>query len=514
MRAVRPDVLTRWLRSLAGGAGDDLDPDADLLRRFVAGRDESAFLELLRRHGPMVLGVCRRLLADPHAAEDAFQATFLVLLRKGPTLARRELLANWLYGVACRVALRARRSRRGAGLPAAEGLPGDEPDPAEAAARRDLERLLDEEVRRLPDNYRRAVVLCYLQGYSYSEAARQLGRPPGTVATWLARARERLRGRLVRRGLGVPATGLAGLLAADRLSAAVPPALVEQSLAAARSILAGQAAAVSPTVLTLARGVSRTMLRTRLGFVALLLVSLAAGGAFVLSSSAFSDKGVPPQEAAGPGDKPRAEDRPPADKGSKSEAESATPLKLTGFSVISLTGAGRVTVKQTGKEAVSVKGDKALAEKSIAKVEKDTLVLVGASSDPFGAGGKKEAAGVVEFVVEVKELRGLILTGAGSMDVKQLKTKELTVNVSGSGDLSLAGKADALQVTVTGAGNVLAGELTTGRTTIQHLGNGKAVVNATKQLEVSIIGNGSVEYLGSPQVRKSVLGLGSVTKKR
>jgi RNA polymerase sigma factor (sigma-70 family) len=506
MRAPTPNAISRWLRALAADAGEGVGSDPELLQRFIHDREETAFLSLLRRHGPMVLGVCRRLLPDPHAVEDAFQATFLVLLQRGAAVSKRELLANWLYGVAYRVCMQARRSRRGVGLEGVEPPHAREPGPAEAAARHELERLVDEEIQRLPGDYRRAVVLCYLQGQSYPEAARQLGCPPGTVATWLARARQRLRVRLGRRGLAVPAGLLGTLLAADRLSAAVPAKLAQDTLAAACSLAGGHAGAISTNVLALARGVSPTALRTKLGLLAVLLLCLSAGGGYMLTSPGFpKEKATSGQpHAFGPGQTPQAENQLPGEKVPKGTGLGQdTPLKVRGFTAIALTGAGKAVVRQTGKDAVWVKGPRDLVQASSARVENGTLVLRGTS-----------AGTDVEFVVEVKDLRGLILAGVGRMEVTQVRVGELAVTVGGTGDLSVSGKADALRLTVAGGANFLGRGLTTRLTTVEHTGLGKALVHASERLEVRILGNGSVEYTGSPQVRRSVLGLGTVTKKR
>ena len=175
-----------------------------LLDRYASRRDETAFDALVARHGPMVLGVCRRVLDDPHAVEDAFQATFLVLVRKAGSLGQRDAIGHWLYGVACRVALRARceaARRRSREVPVARVVSiarDDEPCPDELAP------ALDEELSRLPQKYRAPVVLCYLEGLTHEEAARQLHWPIGSVKGRLSRARELLRGRLARRGPGGP----------------------------------------------------------------------------------------------------------------------------------------------------------------------------------------------------------------------------------------------------------------------------------------------------------------------
>src|SRR5690348_7166938 len=182
MAARRPGRILEHVRRAAlapDGAGLT---DGKLLDGYVARRDEAAFAALVRRHGPMVLGVCRRVLGSPHDAEDAFQATFLVLVRRAASVVPRELVGNWLYGVAYRTALEARRTA--ARRQAREKQVNDMPQPAAESEQlwHDLQPLLDEELARLPDRYRSAVVLCDLQGRTRKEAAQQLGVPEGTVS--------------------------------------------------------------------------------------------------------------------------------------------------------------------------------------------------------------------------------------------------------------------------------------------------------------------------------------------
>jgi RNA polymerase sigma factor (sigma-70 family) len=175
--------------------------DAELLERFVARRDHDAFAALVRRHGPMVFGVCRRVLRDPHDAEEAFQVTFLVLVRKAGRVRQPERLANWLYGVAHRVACKAKvaSARRGAHERAAARTV-DGPVTV-GSDETELRAVLDEELVALPEKYRAALVLCYLEGLTNEEAARRLGWPTGSMSYRLARGRELLRRRLARRGL-------------------------------------------------------------------------------------------------------------------------------------------------------------------------------------------------------------------------------------------------------------------------------------------------------------------------
>ncbi|MGC8640475.1 MAG: RNA polymerase sigma factor, partial [Isosphaeraceae bacterium] len=184
--------------------------DAQLLERYLTARDEAAFEALVNQHGPMVLGLCRRLLRDPRDVEDAFQATFLVLVRKAPRIRDRGLLANWLYGVAYRVAVRARGNllrRRARETSLGEIDPPATPD---SDYPQEIPPALDQELNRLPARYRSPLVLCYLKGLTHDQAAKALGCPVGTVRSRLARGRELLRDRLTRRGCA-PTSALLGI---------------------------------------------------------------------------------------------------------------------------------------------------------------------------------------------------------------------------------------------------------------------------------------------------------------
>src|SRR5271166_2989572 len=197
--------------------------ESQLLDRFTTARDEAAFEALVELHGPMVLGVCRQFLRDPNDVDDAFQATFLVLVRKAGSLRQKDLLGNWLYGVACRVALRSRtvgirRQMRVAAAGPMEGLPGNggvcRYELASEVLLRNEERpLVHEEVNRLPQKYRTPIVLCYFEGLTHDQAAARLGWPVGTVKGRLSRARDLLRKRLSRRGVAVSVAALAAHLA-------------------------------------------------------------------------------------------------------------------------------------------------------------------------------------------------------------------------------------------------------------------------------------------------------------
>jgi RNA polymerase sigma factor (sigma-70 family) len=258
--------LLQHLRRLIGAAPAGVAPDRQLLEQFCLQRDEAAFTALVQRHGPLVLGVCRRVLHDPQDAEDAFQATFLVLAEKAASVRRPEALSSWLYGVAYRVAARARGAsmqrhtyeQQGTDMSSARSDESDRADPASESARRELRAVLDEELSRLPDKYRIPMILCYLEGKSNEEAAEQLSWTKGTVSGRLARARDLLRGRLARRGLALSAAALPGLMADVAVQAAVPAPLVTVTVNAVTQ------GAASATAASLAKGVIQAMGWTRL----------------------------------------------------------------------------------------------------------------------------------------------------------------------------------------------------------------------------------------------------------
>jgi RNA polymerase sigma factor (sigma-70 family) len=257
MTAIHLTKVVRKLRAVLAARETAGLTDADLWRRYVRERDDSAFETLVRKHGPMVLGVCRRVLRNEDDAEDAFQATFLVLVRKAASLRSPRTLANWLHGVALRTALQARTStaRRRAKEASAE-LRQVMPENSFS----DLWPILDQELARLAQKYRSAVVLCDLEGKTRKEAARQLGWAEGTVASRLARGRCLLARRLARRGFA--GSLVAAALAQAAAAACVPSLLVVTSVTAALEY--GSQGALSGAAAALTKGVLKSMLLTRI----------------------------------------------------------------------------------------------------------------------------------------------------------------------------------------------------------------------------------------------------------
>jgi RNA polymerase sigma factor (sigma-70 family) len=250
--------------------------DGQLLECFVSRRDPTALEALVRRHGQMVWGVCRRVLRAHQDAEDAFQATFLVLLRKAPTIVPREMVGNWLYGVAHQTALKARATRAKRQAREKQVIEMPEPAAREPQLWNDLQAVLDGELSRLPDKYRAVFVLCELEGKTGREAARQLGLPEGTAASRLSRARAMLAKRLARQGLMVSGGTLAAVLSAKAASASVPAGVTSSTIAALTQVAAGTAGAISPPVAALTEGVLKAMALNKLKTLTVVLLMVGA----------------------------------------------------------------------------------------------------------------------------------------------------------------------------------------------------------------------------------------------
>jgi RNA polymerase sigma factor (sigma-70 family) len=291
-------VILHHVRRLSGDVATDAPSDRELLERFTAQRDESAFAALVQRHGPLVWAVCRRQLPRQHDAEDAFQAVFLVLVRKASSVPWRESMGGWLHTVAQRVARDARvRSTRQRSVP--DSMETIQPSsPAPDPGRTELWQLLAEELQRLPAQERGPLVLCYLEGKSHDEAAKELGVPRGSMAKLLARARGSLRQCLDRRGVGLSLGALALALEEG------------PNLAAAPAVLAGSAG-ISATVTQLVEGALHTMkMAKRLTAALLLAMAMAVGTGGLLMYSALVGRG----QGAAPATAKPEERRPEEDR--------------------------------------------------------------------------------------------------------------------------------------------------------------------------------------------------------
>ncbi|HEY7314231.1 MAG TPA: sigma-70 family RNA polymerase sigma factor [Gemmataceae bacterium] len=241
------NLLGRLRRLTDPARAGDLS-DSDLLARFRGRREEAAFTLLVQRHGPMVFAVCRRVLGDAHEAEDAFQATFLVLARNADSIRQQQSLAGWLHAVASRIACKARTKALRQRACERELLPlAPRPDPSETLAAHELRAALDDEIARLPDKYRTPLVLCYLADKTHEQIAGELGWPKSSVTARLARARQLLQRRLLRRGFTAPAGMLAALLIESSMNAAPPAVLTLSTVRLAVQALNGEAIAATAT---------------------------------------------------------------------------------------------------------------------------------------------------------------------------------------------------------------------------------------------------------------------------
>jgi RNA polymerase sigma factor (sigma-70 family) len=282
MKTVSRDLQTLFGEGVIGELSDE-----QLLGRFVARREEASFEALVLRHGTMVWGVCRRVLRDHHDAEDAFQATFLVLARKAASIAHPEMLANWLFAVANQTAMKARsmifrRRKRELQMP---DMP--EPEAAQQDPVDDLLQLLDQEMNHLPERYRIPIVLCDLEGRTHREAAAQLGWPIGTVSGRLSRARTLLATRLSRRGLTVSGGSLALLLSTLAVKASPPASLVYSTVKCAAQFAVKRATTtgiISTKVAALADGMMKIMFLTKLKIAAAVLLVGALSGTVIGAS--------------------------------------------------------------------------------------------------------------------------------------------------------------------------------------------------------------------------------------
>jgi RNA polymerase sigma factor (sigma-70 family) len=439
--------------------------DGELLDRFRTDRDEAAFALLVRRHGPMVLGVCRRTLRNEADAEDAFQATFLVLARRAHTVSPADRVGTWLYGVAYNTARKARTTNRR--RLARERRAGEARLPADRDDRSDLREVLDVELNRLPERFRAAVLVCDLEGESLQEAARRLDCPLGTVASRLARARHMLRQGLARRGLAV-----AAVLAAGTASAAVPARLAMLTSRAATGAIP-----ISQPVLALTQGVIQTMFLAK---VKLAVAAVVAAGVLVAGIGngsalvrAEQDKPTKPVKPPGADDKEPEKPVKPGEKPAKPEKPAGDVKKAEGFTgtVKSVNAtAGSITLTATkGDSSVdrtfsvakdtTVKLDGHDANLSDVKVgyhasvklgdDKTTVVAVGCDG-PTLVGELKEVA------ADKKSLKLVVMVPTDKADkTSPKKTEEKTVAVGDDVRVAVEGNKRATVANLTAGSSVM-----------------------------------------------------------
>ena len=321
-------LALRHLRKLVDGS--DRLGDHELLERFVIRREEPAFEALLRRHGPLVLGVCQRLLSDRHDVEDAFQATFLVLVRRAASIRKLESVSAWLYGVAYRIARKMRNQTARRRRCEARAQQCSAASRLDEITGRELYAVLDEELTRLPADFRTALILCYLEGKTRAEAARELGWTLGTLKRRLEQARRRLHARLTRRGMAPSfalfAATFAGRKDATAVSASLASATLRKAmefgLSSARVVsLSGRAGVLADAIL---RGIYMSKIKSALVCV-LVCAAVTVGPGLRLRESLVAQSPLtqPPDKAS----LERARDKQTASKtGSQESHFDPTPL--------------------------------------------------------------------------------------------------------------------------------------------------------------------------------------------
>jgi RNA polymerase sigma factor (sigma-70 family) len=437
--------------------------DGELLERYVRHGDEAAFEGLVRQHGPMVLGVCRRVLGNHHDAEDAFQATFLVLARKAASVRPCHRVGNWLHGVAYRTALEARRAaarrrRKEASVPPREEMPADGPWA-------ELSPVLDRELSGLPEKYRAPLVLCDLEGKTRREAAQKLGWREGTLSGRLARARVLLARRMGRYGIGV-AGGALGALLGREAAAGVPGPLVRATVEAAARTAAGDAATLSANVAALVQGVNRAMCLSKLKVVALgLLVAGAVGSVGVLSypgrgtAQDQAERALPPAAAA-----PAAGPRPAPPAGEPEPPHVIEPpdelrVTITKTADMPLEWKHECLVRPDGTVSLGDLGELKVAGRTADAVE-GAIVRLLKRRVPTGRLSDKQLRRLVSVDVA--------LANTGKPPLVETRTKEYIVNcsvvrVTADGkDLGELGKGELLSMPRLGLRDNQEGSLTIG----------------------------------------------------
>jgi RNA polymerase sigma factor (sigma-70 family) len=357
--ATTSHVVLDHLRSFLSRGRGAAEDDGQLLRQFVCTRDGDAFAALLHRHGPMVLGLARRVVEDWQTAEDVLQATFLMLARRAQAIRRPESLSCWLHGVAFRLALRARHSQQRRLERETHGRNTSPPTPLDELSARELLVVLDEELQNLPENYRAAVLLCCLEGLSQEEAAKRLRCSPGAVKGRLERGRNQLRRRLERRGLMMPAV-LGGTLLLAESASAIPSSLLQSTLNAVRT-----SAGATPAAAALVREAMRSTMVNRMKAIgaAVVLLAVSGGGLAMLEANKPVAREEPATQAAAPARPDRRDAGPVAapQKGEDLHGDPLPPGAALRLGTLRQRAVGaRLAVSADGKSIVSVRAGKGI----------------------------------------------------------------------------------------------------------------------------------------------------------
>lgn len=446
-------IVTQLRRFAMRPGGGDV-ADGQLLGRFVDQQDEDAFAALVKRHGSMVMGVCQRVLNNSHDADDAFQATFLILVHKAATLKTYELVGNWLYGVAYRTALTARaasaRRRR------KEKQVIDMPH--RATTRPDdwseLRPLLDEELSQLGDVYREAVVLCDLEGKTRGQAAQKLGVPESTLSGRLTTARRQLAKRLTRRGLTLSAGAVATILSQSAASAWVPHSLVVSTIKAATSLAAGSAATglVSTSVVALAEGTMKAMFMTKVKtLTAVVLAGLLAMSALLISPTVAKPVLIPQE---------KKDDRKEPSGQQKEAGKKDEPKKVEGQDKQGAAAEDRVIESVDGIDTLMLEGKvRKLTIKSIAGAAQVNCGNLEAEEIEIDS---IDGVAMVNLKLANGKLKKLVIgkvNGASKLDCSMLEVDAIDIKeIDGAGEVNLKAKGNVAVGSMSGVAKLIVSE--------------------------------------------------------
>jgi RNA polymerase sigma factor (sigma-70 family) len=499
--------------------------DGQLLEAFITRRDEAAFETLVRRYGPMVLGVCRRVLANAHDAEDAFQAAFLVLVRKAASLRSRELVGNWLYGVAYRTAMKAksmavRRRAREREIPMRT--------PPEGPPDHDLLSLLDQELERLPGKYREPIVLCDLEGRSRKEAARLLHIAEGTLSSRLATARNRLARRLARHSPALSTIVLGAVLAQSTAVARVPASLLVGTVRCATAFAAGHAIPANLAALT--EGVIATMLLSKLKILMALvlgvcLVGSAAGGlAFMAPAGSPAAPQTFDQAALADADETK-DDRDGNEKSGQGKSKegpitgsgkaATKQIEIADFTSVDVSAAFQVQITRGDSFRVTLTGDdNLLPYVKIAK--KGGALTIGLDTHRRSI----RTHTPLKVAVTMPALEGVRASGATRVSLSGFKSNksfhgnltgasvltgtigagDVDIIATGASKISLRGSARRITIKGVGATHIDLAGLAAGGAQVTLVGASHATIHAKDKLDYTLTGASHLTYRGKPAV--------------
>jgi RNA polymerase sigma factor (sigma-70 family) len=505
--------------------------DGQLLHRFIDARDEMAFEALVRRHGPMVLGVCRRLLGHAHDAEDAFQATFLVLARKAACVVPREAVGNWLYGVAYHTALKAQAAAARRRVKERQVNVMPEPQVTEEDRWQDLLPLLDRELSRLPDKYRLATVLCDLEGRSRREVALQLKIPEGTLSSRLTTARQMLARRLRRHGVALAGGALATALSGNATAGSLPGSLVRSTVEAATLFTAGQAVATvsSAGAALLAEGVLKSMFLSKLKLATVFvmaafgLAAMAGGPAYHALAARGAQVAITDEQRA---EAPAAntlnateDDEDDTDQRRiKGSGKAVTKeMNLSDFTAVDVRSVFQVEITRADEFRTAITADdnlfpyiKVVKEGSTLRISLDskgksittTKALKAAIAMPALEAVTLGGASRVTFK-DFKSAKSLKVkvTSASRLD-GEIKASQINLDATDAATVTLKGSAKKARISATQASTLHLGDLVLDQADVTLKNASTATVNVRKKLDYEVRNASRLIYSGDPTIGK------------